>query len=159
MKLDFLSEAGEGDDKLLLVRSGYLALGGYAPEWVDKVNYWLAKGQVRSALADDDGPFPDLIEVGEQVPAGTNPALGRRILFMTEYYQGHLVFRLPQFIANVKPTCWVPLHTAADNSAAAKPLYQDEQFAGFDVPVEGAEMFGYLWPAQYYQFKTPKARY
>ena len=55
-------------------------------------------GQVRAAAGRPGDPFPDAIKCGPQVPEGTDPELGRRILFLNSYYRGNQVMRQDVYV-------------------------------------------------------------
>jgi hypothetical protein len=152
--------AKEGDTKFVMVRTGYIGLGRFAPKWLETVRAFLEKGQVRSVFADDNAakPFPDVVEIGEQVPEGTNMALGRRIAFVQDYYQGHMVFELPEFVAAYAATSWMESEQAKNVPGLSQPIYGDHQCAAFDRPVAGAaQVLGFPWPARMYDFRPPRA--
>ena len=153
----FPPQAQEGDDRGVMGRIGYLDLPRYAPEWMEPVRRWLENGQVRPVPATDGQVFPAVIEVGEQVPAGTNPDLGRRILFMVEYYDGRKAFQMPQFIAAYRATCWVPADQSGGVPPDTVPIYKDDQYLGYDVDVPGGEVYSMPWPARYYRFRPPRS--
>ena len=149
--------AEPGDTKLVLVRTGYISLARTAPDWLDTVRSYLEKGQVRSVFSDDKQPLPDVVEVGEQVPPGTNDELGRRILFVQDYYQGHMAFELPEFIAAYAATSWVDSQQAKNVPGLSQPIYDDHQVAAFDKPVaDAAQTLGFPWPARIYNFRPPR---
>ena len=147
--------AEEGDTRFVMVRTGYFGLGRSAPEWLGKIRAYLEIGQVRPVFANDEQPFPEVIEVGEQVPAGANPSLGRRIAFLQDFYQGHMVFLLPEFVPAYAATSWLP-----SDDADWAPIYQDEEYSGFDREITGAQqVLGFPWPARLYNFRPPRAHF
>jgi hypothetical protein len=150
--------AKEGDTKFVMVRTGYVGLGRFAPKWVETIRAYLDKGQVRPVFADEAQakPFPDVVEIGEQVPEGTNRALGRRIAFLQDYYQGHMAFELPEFIADYAATSWTVSPKQATD--ASNRIYKDDEFIGFDREESGArQLLGFPWPARIYNFRAPRA--
>jgi hypothetical protein len=150
--------AKEGDTRFVMVRTGYIGLGRFAPKWAETVRAYLDKGRVRPVLADDGDakPFPDVVEIGEQVPEGTNMALGRRIVFLQEYYQGHMAFELPEFITDYAATYWTVIPEQATD--ASNSIYKDDEFVGFGREETGArQILGFPWPARIYNFRTPRA--
>jgi len=70
-----------------------------------------------------------------------------------------MIFETPYFVADYRSTSWVPTGRAAELAPAAEPIYQDDEFAAFDQPVEGATVYGYVWPAKYYRMKSPRQRH
>ena len=142
------------DTKLLMVRFGYFAAEYSTPGQYGKIRAFLEKGQVR-AIATVDQPFPDVIELGEQVPENNDLNLAKRIIFMAEYYHGRKAFHLPEFVEAYRATCWIPIDQASQVPPGIKPIYQDDQFLGFDREIGGGQLFGYPWPARYYNFKLP----
>ena len=150
--------AKEGDTRFVMVRTGYIGLGRFAPKWAETVRAYLDKGRVRPVLADDGDakPFPDVVEIGEQVPEGTNMALGRRIVFLQEFYQGHMAFELPEFITDYAATYWTVIPEQATD--ASNWIYKDDEFIGFDREETGArQILGFPWPARIYNFRAPRA--
>jgi hypothetical protein len=152
--------AKPGDTKLVLVRTGYIGLARGAPDWLDTVRGYLGAGQVRSVFSSDKQPLPDVIEVGEQVPPGTNNELGQRIAFVQDYYQGHMVFELPEFVAAYAATSWIEFQQAKNVPGLSEPIYHDREFSGFDRPAPGAaQTLGYPWPARIYKFRAPRKHF
>jgi hypothetical protein len=150
------AQAQDGDNKFVMVRTGYIGLARFAPKKFDLLRGYLEKGQVRPVFEDDDRPFPDVIEVGEQVPEGTNAILGRRIAFLQDYYQGHMAVQLPEFIPEYAATSWIKASEQA--SAGQNWIYKDDEFIGFDREEDGArQMLGFPWPARIYNFRPPRA--
>ncbi|HEX2475595.1 MAG TPA: hypothetical protein VHK01_12660, partial [Lacipirellulaceae bacterium] len=57
----FPAQAKEGDNKFVMVRTGYIGLARFAPKWVETVRGYLERGQVRAmpGSAAEAKPFPD----------------------------------------------------------------------------------------------------
>jgi hypothetical protein len=144
--------------KPLMFRSGYTDLGSIDEDLAAKIRSWLSKGQVRAQGPRAAGPLPTLIEVGDQIPEGADTTLGKRLLFVIDYYSGHMIFEQPTFHAPYRATSWLP---ASSTSAPTgiEPIYRDEQFVAYDQPVDGAKNYGYVWPAPYFQMKSPKPKW
>ena len=148
-------KATDDDDRLLMTRLDYITFSKSFPGREARMTGWLKKGQVRSVLAENVDALPAVIEMGEQVPVGSDPNLGRRILFATEYYRGFKIFELPQFIAAYRTTSWLARDRTLKIPADWKPIYTDQHFLGFDGDVGGDQRFGYPWPARYFNLKAP----
>jgi hypothetical protein len=152
------SPVKDGDNKFVMVRTGYIGLARSAPKWFDSIRGYLERGQVRAVFADELEPFPDVIEIGEQVPEDTNPMLGRRIAFLQDFYQGHVAFELPEFIPAYASTCWIESSGAQSAAVPFDPIYKDDDYIGFDREVSGGrQTLGFPWPARIYNFQPPRA--
>jgi hypothetical protein len=95
------------------------------------------------------------VEIGEHVPAGHNPQLADRFLFMMDYYQGRRPFQSPDFIEAYAPTCWLKI-SEARAANLTKPVFEDDEFSAFNRPVQGVQIFSLPWPAAYDKFKPPR---
>jgi hypothetical protein len=144
-------EQPKDGSRMLMVRSGYLDASTQNDELAKQVRTWFEKGQLRAVGPGASQPLPTLIEAGDHIPAGENTSLGRRLLFAIDLYEGHMVFEQPEFIEAYRPTSWAAAGTQAD----VEPVYRDEQVAVFDRPVKDGKVFSYVWPARYYQLKSP----
>ena len=83
-------------------------------------------------------------------------ALGRRIVFLQEYYQGHMAFELPEFITDYAATYWTVIPEQATD--ASNWIYKDDEFVGFGREETGArQILGFPWPARIYNFRAPRA--
>jgi hypothetical protein len=122
------------------------------PQHRELFDNWVNHGQVRGVGEDADAALPSLIEFGPGIPEGNDYGLSERILFMNKYYQGHQLHKVNEFIPEYRSLTWVPV---ASVPAGAKPVYQDEEFAALEQPVEGGEVFGYVWPEAYYGERHP----
>jgi hypothetical protein len=148
--------AEDGDTKFVIIRTDYLGLARGAPKWLDMIRGYLERGQVRPIRAADGAAFPDVVEIGDQVPVDTNRALGRRIAFVQDYYKGHMVFQLPEFIPAYAATCWVTA-SEAEGADQSSQIYADDQYVGFDREIDAAQqIFGFAWPARFYNFQPPR---
>jgi len=148
-------EQPDDGSRMLLLRSGYSDLASILPELADRIRGWLAAGQVHAQGPGASDALPDIIEVGDHLPQGADRMLGTRLLFLIDHYQSHMVFEQPEFIATYRATSWLPAADLAQ-AAGAEPIYRDEEFAAFEIPVEGGKIFSFAWPARYFQFKSPK---
>jgi hypothetical protein len=139
---------------MLMIRPAYLFVARMRlnPQHRELFDNWVNHGQVRGVGEDADAALPSLIEFGPGIPEGNDYGLSERILFMNKYYQGHQLHKVNEFIPEYRSLTWVPV---ASVPAGAKPVYQDEEFAALEQPVEGGEVFGYVWPEAYYGERHP----
>jgi hypothetical protein len=94
-------------------------------------------GQVRAAAGRPGDPFPDAIKCGPQVPEGTDPELGRRILFLNSYYRGNQVMRQDVYVKDFSAVSWMPRDQFDKlGFQSIKPLYSDSHWVclGEDIP-------------------------
>jgi hypothetical protein len=141
-----------------MVSWGLVGIEWYQPKLTDKIRSYLENGQIRphAVVANEDVPFPDLVEVGEHVPAGSNPVLGKRFLFMMDFYRADRPsFRLPMFVEAYKSTTWFkPSEITGDGFPES--VYQDEQYAAFDRDLPGGRIIGLIRPAAYNKFQPKR---
>jgi hypothetical protein len=146
------------DTKFLMVSWGLVGIEWYQPQLAGKIRGYLENGQIRphAVVANEDVPFPDLVEVGEHVPAGTNPVLGKRFLFMMDYYRADRPsFRLPMFVEAYKSTTWFkPSEIVGDSFP--EPVYRDEQYAAYDRDLPDGRIIGLIRPAAYNKFQPKR---
>jgi len=144
---------------LLMSLSGYTDLSHTTDEFASQIRDWLAKGQVRAYLPEENEYIPTWIEIGPHVPAGEDLTLGNRLLGFIDHYQNQMVFPQTHFAQPHKSTSWIPRAKAGENGILSPPFYQDDDVAAFDRPIEGAQIFGYPWPEKYFRMKTPKGKH
>lgn len=145
--------AKTGDTKFVMVSWGVVGIDRSVVDLKGKVLKFLEQGQIRPLPPTENAAFPDVVEVGEQVPAGTNIELGKRFLFMHKYYHGYRAFHLPSFIEPYAATSWFPVNKVPQIAGLPTPIYEDDHYVAFDVDVPGAEYLGLQWPARYHQFE------
>jgi hypothetical protein len=139
---------------MLMIRPAYLftARMWINPEHRKVFDEWINHGQVRGVGDDADAALPSLIEFGPGISEGNDYELSERILFMNKYYQGHQLHKVEEFVPEYRSLTWVPINLVP---AGAKPVYQDDEFAALEQPVEGGDVYGYVWPEAYYGERHP----
>ena len=116
------------------------------------------QGQLRAYRPRENEFIPLWIEIGSDVPENENPLLGKRLLSFIDDYQNQMVFPQTHLVQLYKSTSWVTTQLEIFETSS-QPIYQDAEVAAFDVPIEGAQYFGYPWPEKYFRMKSPKAKH
>lgn len=140
---------------MLMIRPAYLftaRMDKVNPQQRELFDTWVNHGQVRGVGEDADSALPSLIEFGPGIPEANDYALSERILFMNRYYQGHQLHKVEEFIPEYRSLTWVPISLVP---VGAKPVYQDDEYAALEQPVEGGQVYGYAWPDAYYGERHP----
>jgi type IV secretory pathway VirB2 component (pilin) len=153
VKLDTVDLSKNTDDRpVVMVQRGYLCVDRMTQSSRQQLTQWLQAGQIK-ALDDFAGPFPELIEVGQSVAAGTNLELGGRILFMQNQFGGHGAAPSKYFLDAFKPICWLPKKQAAEMDLIA--IYADSQFCALTSPIPGGKIWRLYLPSPYLRERNP----
>lgn len=113
------SKLQNSTNKILLIRKSYLQNS-------DFVNKFLNSGQVRNP-PQDDSILPRFIEIGQSIPVGYNTDLGKRILFVSNYFDGNVPIPSRKSQVFKKSLCWIE-HSKTLKSAES-PSYSDTNYS------------------------------
>jgi hypothetical protein len=115
---------GDATMRIFMMSPSYLNSSSIHQSQWPKISEWLRKGQVRP-ICDEDSPFPLIIEIGDMIAPGTNSNMGKRILFISDYYKGRRVIQTDYYFKTFRPTCWVPEQIA--EKLKEQPIYTDSE--------------------------------
>jgi hypothetical protein len=149
---DIVQMPDDPNQRVLMIRRGYLATHRVPKDFQDQLSEYLRKGQV-TAISDGDSPLPDVIEIGPTVPVGTDTELGQRILFAQQWQGGQGAFPTQWYLPQYRPLCWVGRWAAPPS---LKPVYVDEDYLAFAENVPGGIVFRTQFPFVYYKYKEKR---
>lgn len=138
--------------QIIMTRTGYFYTRLLTARAEAQLRDWLSRGKVRG-IGEDGAPLPSLVEIGYAVADETDVDLGRRILFMIDFYGGQGVFPALQFIEPYAPISWVSSERAT--AIDAEPAYRDAIFCAYEQPIDDAVLYALAWPKAYDRFRHP----
>lgn len=141
--------------RIYMIQTSYLYPKVLTPTGRDKFISWLTDGRVREVIGDN-GPFPPMIEIGPLVPAGTDFALARRILFAEKTYFGSLSMERKEMTTPYATLSWLRRDQIPANAPTG--VYQDGAFAAFEQAVPEGRIFGLHFPKRYLRFSDEDNR-
>jgi hypothetical protein len=137
-----------------MIRTSYLTDRKLTADGRQRVHDCFESGRVVSRTGNAD-PFPNVIEIGTNVPPAADSGLGRRILFFNEYWHGNQGVRRDQFFREWGAVSWIPRGRFDRQEARyPKPLYKDDAWVCFDEPVENAIYYSLRMPLVYTGFRS-----
>ena len=141
--------------RIYMIQTGYLWPRVFPPAEHEKFTEWLMEGRVREVIGDG-GPFPQMIEIGPLVPAGTDRPLSERITFAGKYYFGSLSMPRKEMLAPYATLSWVRRDQIPANTQPS--VYEDGVFAAFEQAMPGGRIFGLHFPKLYFRFSEEDTR-
>jgi hypothetical protein len=140
----------------LMIRTAYLRQNIFDAANQKTLRDWLAAGKLRALASTPGDPFPEVIEIGESIPAGQETELGQRIIFILDWSQHTAFNKRALFVPEWVATRWLPVKEA---KLPWPPAYRDTAFLGFTNDIgEGVIYSGHM-PPVYYKRDTGRDRF
>ncbi len=143
----------ETNDHIIMMQRSYLHLGFLEEPTKSKIRNWLENGQITAVSSDKNSPFPSLIQLGDNLSAGTDTALGQRILFMADYYGGHKTIPSTRYIPAYRSLCWLHIE---EYNGLTPARYQDNDFVAVAADIPNCIIFNATMPYIYYGEADPR---
>ena len=150
-RFNFISE---NHNLYVMVDRSYLNLGTLQPQAQKQVRDWLALGKVQQVSSSND-LLPRLILIGEDIEAENETDLGKRILFMNDYFNNQRALPSSAFVSAYRSLCWLP-NDADGVKVDQEILYQDERYYAVNQNSEGCKVYNSMMPFVYFEEEDPK---
>ena len=139
----------------LMIRTSFLRPDRFDLDQQAILRRWLAAGKLRALAATPGDPFPEVIEIGEPIPAGEDAELGRRILFALDWSHSAGFGERPLFLPEWSATRWLATTNPTTTTPVSMPAaYADSSFRCYTNDVGAGIIYSCRMPLVYHRRST-----